>query len=126
MLGLSSNVQLIRFSFQISSDARSLDFSVFFHSFPPFLITNCAACYVAVDQKVDVRGALSKVGLLSQKTYDDAADVAEDPAARGHRAAPGSARVDAASRSAATSLGGRCRSAAPCLPVGRGHAWGLA
>ena len=39
----------------------------------PFFIP--AACYVAVDQKVDVRGALSQVGLLSSKAYDDAADV---------------------------------------------------
>ena len=29
---------------------------------------------MAVDQKVDVRGMLSKVGLLSAKSYDDAAE----------------------------------------------------
>jgi hypothetical protein len=32
-----------------------------------------AGCYVAVDQKVDVRGLLSKYGLLSSKQYDDTA-----------------------------------------------------
>lgn len=41
----------------------------------PLCSISPAGCYVAVDQKVDVRGLLSKVGLLSAKTYDETADV---------------------------------------------------
>ena len=47
------------------------------HQTPPLTFPILPACYIAVDQKVDVRGALSKIGLLSSKAYDDAA--ATDP-----------------------------------------------
>lgn len=35
-------------------------------------------CYVAVDQKLDVKGALARVGLLSSKPIDETGKVIED------------------------------------------------
>lgn len=49
------------------------------HDFYLFVVATWdIGCYVAVDQKVDVRGALSRVGLLRTHDYDEAVTNGEE------------------------------------------------